>query len=171
MNMLLDGFKVGFALTGSFCTFSKVMPVLESIVREGADVIPIISPAVDQFDTRFGTAESWKLKIREITGKDIWTTIPEVEPIGPKALLDVLVVAPCTGKPAVGQKLDSITCQSVLTSCCVYLTFRRSDGVFPVWRLKVALKLAVLLKPDSIATRVILSLVSFSRRIAWLIRS
>lgn len=115
IHMLLEGLKIGFALTGSFCTFAKVTPVLESIVQEGADVTPIISPAVDQFDTRFGTAESWKSKVRQITGKDIITTIPAAEPIGPKSLLDVIVVAPCTAKPSTGQKVDVRTPRHTFT--------------------------------------------------------
>jgi dipicolinic acid synthetase, B subunit len=95
--MLLQGVKVGFALTGSFCTFSKIMPELEKLVAEGADVLPIISEAVDKFDTRFGKADEWKSRIEGITDKKLIKTIVEAEPIGPKALLDIMVVAPCTG--------------------------------------------------------------------------
>lgn len=95
--MLLQGVKVGFALTGSFCTFGKIMPELEKLVAEGADVLPIISEAVDKSDTRFGRADEWKARVESITNKKIIKTIVDAEPIGPKALLDIMVVAPCTG--------------------------------------------------------------------------
>jgi dipicolinate synthase subunit B len=95
--MLLEGKKIGFALTGSFCTLDKVMPEIERLVKEGAEVYPIISNSVDTFDTRFGTAEFWKKRIIDITGKEIIKTIVDAEPIGPKSYLDIIVVAPCTG--------------------------------------------------------------------------
>lgn len=95
--MLLEGVKVGFALTGSFCTFSKVIPQVQKIVEEGGEVFPIISESVDKTDTRFGNADDLKRQLKEITGKNIIASIVEAEPIGPKSMLDVLVVAPCTG--------------------------------------------------------------------------
>jgi len=96
--LLLEGIKIGFALTGSFCTFAKVFPEIEKLVSEGADVYPIISDSVDKTDTRYGSATEWKNRLKVITGKDIISTIVAAEPIGPKGLLDILVVAPCTGK-------------------------------------------------------------------------
>ena len=95
--LLLEGIKIGFALTGSFCTFAKVFPEIEKLVSEGADVYPIISDSVDKTDTRYGSATEWKNRLKVITGKDIISTIVAAEPIGPKGLLDILVVAPCTG--------------------------------------------------------------------------
>ncbi|HHW48276.1 MAG TPA: dipicolinate synthase subunit B [Clostridiaceae bacterium] len=95
--MLLNDVKIGFALTGSFCTFNKVIPEIEKLVAEGADVYPIISESVKMYDTKFGTAEEWKLKLEEITGKKAISSITEAEPIGPKSLLDIVIVAPCTG--------------------------------------------------------------------------
>ena len=95
--MLLEGVKTGFALTGSFCTFAKVMLEIENIVKEGAEVYPIISQSVDKLNTRFGKAEEFKRRIKEITGRDVIASIVDAEPIGPKSLLDVLLVAPCTG--------------------------------------------------------------------------
>ena len=93
----MKGLTVGFALTGSFCTVEQVLPQMEKLAEMGADIVPIISYALDTTDTRFGTAEGFKKRIREISGKEPLATITEAEPIGPKALLDVLVVAPCTG--------------------------------------------------------------------------
>lgn len=95
--MLLQGVKIGFALTGSFCTFSRIVPEIEKLLIEGADVLPIVSETVDVSDTRFGKADEWKLKIEAITGKKTIKSIIEAEPIGPKGLLDIIVVAPCTG--------------------------------------------------------------------------
>lgn len=106
--MLLQGVKIGFALTGSFCTFAKVMPELERLVSEGADIMPVISEAVDKFDTKFGKADEWKARIEGITGKKLVKTIVDAEPIGPKSLLDILIVAPCTGN-TLGKLSNGIT--------------------------------------------------------------
>lgn len=89
--------RIGFALTGSFCTFSRVIKEIEKLVEEGHEVTPILSFAARETDTRFGEAEVFFQQLRELTGKEPMTTMTEVEPIGPKGLFDVLVVAPCTG--------------------------------------------------------------------------
>ena len=88
--------NIGFALCGSFCTFSQVFPVIEEIARTH-NVIPIFSECAYTTDTRFGLAEEHIQRITKICGKHPLHTIAEVEPIGPKKLLDLLVVAPCTG--------------------------------------------------------------------------
>lgn len=106
--MLLQGVKIGFALTGSFCTFSKVIIEMERLVAEGAEVLPIISEAVDRMDTKFGKADEWKSRIEGITGKKLVKTIVDAEPIGPKSLLDVLLVAPCTGN-TLGKLSNAVT--------------------------------------------------------------
>jgi dipicolinate synthase subunit B len=95
--MLLDGIKIGYALTGSFCTFNKAFSELELLIREGADVYPIISDSVNKFDTRYGSAEEWKLKLEGLTGRKVISSIVDAEPIGPKSMLDIIVVMPCTG--------------------------------------------------------------------------
>lgn len=95
--MLLNGIKVGIAITGSFCTFETILVEIERLVNEGADVYPIMSYNANDFDTRFGLAEEWKEKIIKVTGKEIIATIQDAEPIGPKGYLDILVIAPCTG--------------------------------------------------------------------------
>jgi dipicolinate synthase subunit B len=91
------GKKVGFALTGSHCTYDEVLPQIQRFVDAGADVIPIASHTVMNTDTRFGTSADWQKKIRDMTGNDIISTIVDAEPLGPSKLLDVLVIAPCTG--------------------------------------------------------------------------
>ena len=88
--------NIGFAMCGSFCTYSKVFPVMESLAKEH-QVFPIFSAVSASTDSRFGKAADFLTKAREICGRDVITTIVGAEPIGPKKLLDVLVIAPCTG--------------------------------------------------------------------------
>lgn len=95
--MSWQGKTVGYAITGSHCTFEEVMPVIQRFVNEGAKVIPIISNTVLTTDTRFGTSQSWQKQLKDITGNDIISTIVEAEPLGPSKMLDVLVIAPLTG--------------------------------------------------------------------------
>lgn len=108
--------KIGFALTGSFCTIDSVLPYMEKLVDDGADVYPILSNAMNEMDSRFGKAEDFKKKIIDITKKGIMSTIQEVEPIGPKSWLDVVVVAPCTGN-TMAKLANGVTDTSVLMAC------------------------------------------------------
>ena len=87
---------IGFAMCGSFCTFGDVFPIMEELALRH-EVIPIFSGAAASFDTRFGTALSHRTRAAAICGHDLIDTIPQAEPIGPKKLLDALVIAPCTG--------------------------------------------------------------------------
>ena len=89
--------KIGFVLTGSFCTFSKTIPKIKELVKLGSEVVPIMSFNVYNSDTKFGKAEDFINEIQEITGKEIIHTIQDAEPIGPKRLTDIMVVAPCSG--------------------------------------------------------------------------
>ncbi len=95
--MELTGLNVGFAMTGSFCTFQKVIPQIERLVALGAEVTPVMSEISYVTDTRFGKAAEFVAKLTAITGKPVIHTIKDAEPIGPKNLLDAMVVAPCTG--------------------------------------------------------------------------
>ena len=88
--------NIGFAMCGSFCTFSKVFPVM-SALSKGHNVIPIFSEVSYSTDSRFGSAAEHIQNVYDITGKMPLHTIAQVEPIGPKKLLDILLVAPCTG--------------------------------------------------------------------------
>lgn len=97
MEFSIKGLNVGFALTGSFCTMDVTYPTIEKLVLEGANVIPIISESVNNTDTRFQTSDSIKETIKKLTGNEIIISSVEAEPIGAKNILDVLVVAPCTG--------------------------------------------------------------------------
>ncbi len=118
--MDFKGLKVGIAITGSSCNFEKVFPQIENLANMGADLYPIISPAVDTFDTRFGTAEEWKKKLMLITGKELIRTIVEAEPVGPKLNLDILIVAPCTGN-TLAKLSQAITDTSVTMACKAHL--------------------------------------------------
>ena len=89
--------KIGFGITGSFCTISKIIPIIAELTEKGAKITPILSDAVASCDTRFGKAADLKKTLTDITGGAPMTSLPQVEPIGPKGLLDVLVIAPCTG--------------------------------------------------------------------------
>ncbi len=96
-NLSLEDKKIGFVLTGSFCTFSKTIPKMKELIDKGAEVIPIMSFNSYNLDTKFGKAQDFINMIEEITGKKIIHTIQDAEPIGPKRLTDVMVVAPCSG--------------------------------------------------------------------------
>ena len=87
---------VGFAMCGSFCTYSRVFPVMEQLAKQYT-VLPIFSPVSYTVNSRFGTASSHIQRATDICGATPLHTIQEAEPIGPKKLLDALVIAPCTG--------------------------------------------------------------------------
>jgi dipicolinate synthase subunit B len=89
--------RLGIALCGSFCTFEEIMPIVEKLVAKGYEVTPIMSEYSYATDTRFGKAEVFISRLEGITGNKVLHKITEVEPFGPKALLDILAVAPCTG--------------------------------------------------------------------------
>ena len=88
---------IGFAICGSFCTFKTIFEEIKKLKNMGYDIVPIMSENSYNLDTRFGDAAHWRELFRDITGKTIIHTIPQAEPIGPKKLLDALVIAPCTG--------------------------------------------------------------------------
>ncbi len=95
--MQLEGKRIGFVFTGSFCTFRKTIEELKKIVKLNADVIPIMSEHSYTMDTKFGKAEDFINEIENITNKQILHTIQDVEVLGPKDMLDIIVVAPATG--------------------------------------------------------------------------
>lgn len=88
--------NIGFAMCGSFCTFSEVFPVMAQLAKE-YQVFPIFSFAAASIDSRFGSAQEHLAHAEEICGRKAMCDIASVEPIGPKKLLDALIVAPCTG--------------------------------------------------------------------------
>ncbi len=104
--------RVGFALCGSFCTFSQAIPQIRALVNDGADVTPIMSQNAYTTDTRFGKAGDFVDEIEALCGKHVIHTIAEAEPIGPKKLLDILIIEPCTGN-TLGKLANGITDTSV----------------------------------------------------------
>jgi dipicolinate synthase subunit B len=118
--MLFNGIKAGFALTGSFCKIDEVFPEIEKLVKEGAIIYPIVSDSVYKNDTRFGKAEDTVRKLESLTGKKVISNIVDAEPIGPKSLLDILVVAPCTGN-TLGKLANGITDNAVTMSVKAHL--------------------------------------------------
>ena len=88
--------NIGFAMCGSFCTFAQVFPIMEQLAKTHT-ITPIFSPVSFSTDTRFGTAADHIARTTQICGKEPLHTIAQVEPIGPKKLLDALIIAPCTG--------------------------------------------------------------------------
>ena len=89
--------KIGFVLTGSFCTFKKTIPQIKKLKNLGADIIPIMSFNSYNLDTKFGKANDFIKEIEEISEKEIIHTIQDAEPIGPKHLTDIMIVAPASG--------------------------------------------------------------------------
>lgn len=93
----LSGLKVGWAVCGSFCTFAKAFEEIGELAALGCEITPIMSQNAYSTDTRFGTAQQHAARLFEITGKTVLHDIATTEPVGPKKMFDVLVVAPCTG--------------------------------------------------------------------------
>jgi len=120
----LKGKRIGFAVTGSYCTLDKVVPQLERIVDAGGIVYPILSESVQNIDTKFGKAEKWIERIKEITGNGLRSSIVEAEPIGPKKLLDILIIAPCTGN-TLAKVANAITDSTVLMAAKAHLRNNR----------------------------------------------
>ncbi len=111
--MELKSIKIGFAMTGSFCTFSKAIDELKKLVDTGAKIIPIMSYNSYNFDTRFGKANDFIKQIEDITGEKIIHTIQDAEPIGPKKMTDVMVIIPATGN-TIAKLANGITDTPVL---------------------------------------------------------
>lgn len=104
---------LGFALTGSFCTFSRAFALMERLTAD-YDIIPIFSEHAAAFDTRFGSAQTHLARAETICGTKPILTIPEAEPIGPKGLLDLLLICPCTGNT-----LSKLACGITDTTVCM----------------------------------------------------
>ncbi|MDN5346704.1 MAG: dipicolinate synthase subunit [Clostridia bacterium] len=122
--MSLASKRVGFALTGSFCTLEKILPEVKKLVDAGAEVYPLISFAVKKIDTRFGTAQFWRAELEKICGRPVIASIEEAEPIGPKKLFDIMVVAPCTGN-TIAKLANGITDSPVLMGIKAHLRNQR----------------------------------------------
>jgi dipicolinate synthase subunit B len=111
--MTISGKNVGVALTGSYCTYDIVFPQIERLVNENANVYTIFSERSQTTDTRYGSAQDFLRKAKDITGKEPITTIVEAEKLGPGNLLDIVVIAPCTGN-TLAKMANAITDSAVL---------------------------------------------------------
>ena len=118
--MKLKNRRIGFCITGSFCTLETVLPYMEQLIAAGADLMPIFSYAVASIDTRFTTAAAFRSKVEALTGKEVIDTIPGAEPIGPKKLLDLIIIAPCTGN-TLAKLANAITDTPVLMAAKAHL--------------------------------------------------
>lgn len=97
MKTSLNGVKIGFAMTGSFCSFDLSVKQAEILISKGAVLVPVMSYNAYSIDTRFGKAEYYINKIETLCDREIIHTITDAEPIGPKKMLDIMLVCPCTG--------------------------------------------------------------------------
>ncbi|MGN0771545.1 MAG: dipicolinate synthase subunit B [Christensenellales bacterium] len=122
--MNLTGKKIGVAITGSFCTLSRSLNMIKNLVDMGCDVTPIFSEKVATTDTRFFLAGDFRRQVVEITGKQPITDIVGAEPIGPKKMFDIMVVAPCTGN-TLAKLAQSMTDSSVTMACKAHLRNNR----------------------------------------------
>lgn len=123
--MDLKGKTIGFGITGSHCTYDEVIPEIKKLIDAGARVIPIVTRTVQTTDTKFGQAEEWIKKIKEITGEELIDSIVKAEPLGPSKLLDVMVIAPMTGN-TMARLANAITDSPVLMAAKATLRNLRS---------------------------------------------
>jgi dipicolinate synthase subunit B len=98
--MDFSNYNIGYGITGSFCTFARARKAVEHLKELGANVVPVFSFHTQEMDTRFGSAKEFVEGICAITGNEGIRTIQQAEPIGPNNLLDIMVIAPCTGNSA-----------------------------------------------------------------------
>ncbi|NLN41213.1 MAG: dipicolinate synthase subunit B, partial [Clostridiales bacterium] len=122
--MILRGLKVGFCVCGSFCTFDAVIPEIRKLVAVGAEVTPIFSDAVYNWDSRFYSAKEFRSIVEGITGKQVIKSVIEAEPIGPEKLMDIVIVAPCTGN-TMAKLANGITDSPVTMACKAHLRNQR----------------------------------------------
>ena len=116
----MEQLKLGFAFCGSFCTLSQGLDVLEQAAARYTPIVPIVSERVAATDTRFGNAHDFMREMERICGRRVISTVEQAEPIGPKALLDVLVICPCTGN-TLAKLAHGITDSSVTMAAKAHL--------------------------------------------------
>ena len=122
--MELSGKTIGFALCGSFCTFTKAIEALKALKSTGAEIIPIMSETAYSTDTRFGESKNVIKQIEDICGNKVLHTVFETEPIGPKKMLDALVILPCTGN-TLAKLSNAIADSSVTLAAKAHLRNKR----------------------------------------------
>ena len=121
---MLSECNIGFGITGSFCTFDKILPQIKILKDEGADVTPVFSFNTQNMDTRFYKSHDFLKDVKNITGKDGIKTIQQAEQVGPKKLFDAMVIAPCTGN-TIAKLANGITDTPVLMAAKAHLRNER----------------------------------------------
>ena len=111
--------NIGFGITGSFCTFHRILPVMEELAKEN-QVYPVLSPAAREWDTRFFKASEFRAAVEGICQRGSITTVVQAEPIGPKKMFDIMVIAPCTGN-TLAKLANGITDTPVLMAAKAHL--------------------------------------------------
>ncbi len=114
--MDLKGKKIGFVLTGSFCTFQKVIPKIKELKKLEAEIIPVMSYNSYNLDTKFGKAKDFIDEIEDIAENKIIHTIQGAEPIGPKKMTDIMIIAPCSGNTMAKLACDIIDTPAVMAA-------------------------------------------------------
>ena len=118
--MKLSGKKIGLGITGSFCTYETLYHEVENLIKEGAEIYPIFSKNASTIDTRFGKAAEFIERLETLCGRTSIMTIEDAEPIGPKDMFDILIIAPCTGN-TIGKLTNAITDTPVLMAAKAHL--------------------------------------------------
>ena len=118
--------RIGFAMCGSFCTHEKALAALKHLTEEYETVIPIVSENAAFTDTRFGSSDMLLENLEQITGNEVLYDIPSVEPLGPKGLVDVLVIAPATGN-TIGKLANGIADTAVTMAAKSHLRNGQDD--------------------------------------------
>jgi dipicolinate synthase subunit B len=121
--------NIGIAFTGSFCTYDNIFSAVKDLAAAGANIYTIFSTNAASTDTRFGNCQEFMNRAKKITGKYPIITIPGAEPIGPKAMLDVLVIAPCTGN-TLSKLANGITDTPVLMAAKSHLRGNKPVVIF-----------------------------------------
>lgn len=112
--------KIGFAITGSFCTYEKIKKMIGEMTQSDLELVPIFSDNAQTIDSRFGKAEEFVKQVEELTGTRSIRSIQEAEPIGPSGCFDAMVIAPCTGN-TMAKLCNGITDTPVLMAAKAHL--------------------------------------------------
>lgn len=121
---MLSGCKIGLGITGSFCTFDKILSQIKFLKDEGAEITPVFSFNTQNMNTRFYAANDFINKVESITGNKGIYTIQQAEQVGPKKLFDIMVIAPCTGN-TLAKLTNGITDTPVLMASKAHLRNER----------------------------------------------
>ena len=120
--------RAAFAVCGSFCTLGAAAAQAEQLVRQGWELLPVMSFAASRLDTRFGRASEWKERLEQLTGHPVLDSLQAVEPLGPKRLAEALVIAPCTGT-TLARLAAGLSDTPVTVGCPVVVAVSTNDGL------------------------------------------